>query len=94
MADTSNVTRGKACVWVSAKVKYWKRCLIAEDQGEPKPSPPTQEEILNSDLLRWPEVEKETGLKRGHAHWLIREKRFPAPLKLPAAVTKSAVAEL
>ena len=84
--------QGKASVWPSALIKHWKRCLIAEQQGLAPPPPPTEEELLNSDLLRWPEVERETGLKRGHAHFLIREQRFPAPLKLPAAITNSSEA--
>ena len=33
-------------------------------------------------LIRWPEVERLAGIKRGHAHHLIKEDRFPAPLKL------------
>lgn len=83
----SNSPKGKASVWPSELIKHWKRYLIAEQQGLAPPPPPTEEELLNSELWRWPEVEQETGLKRGHAHWLIREGRFPAPLKLPAAKT-------
>lgn len=33
-------------------------------------------------VLRWPEVQKRTGLCRSHAYDLARKGRFPAPIKI------------
>lgn len=33
-------------------------------------------------VLRWPEVQKRTGLCRSHAHDLARKGKFPSPIKL------------
>ena len=89
MSNSSSNHSGKASAWLSVLIDYWTQCVIANAQGETTPPYPTPEEISKSDLLRWPEVEKRTGTKRGHAHWMIREGRFPAPVKLPAARSES-----
>lgn len=77
---------GKACVWIEAEVAHWVACRIAEARGEPVPEPQAG---APHRLLRWPEVERLAGIKRGHAHFLIRSNRFPAPLKLPASVERN-----
>jgi predicted DNA-binding transcriptional regulator AlpA len=84
--ESINIHRGKASVWIEAEVTHWVACRIAEARGEPLPDPTKG---VPHRLLRWPEVERMAGIKRGHAHFLIRSNRFPAPLKLPAAITKS-----
>ena len=33
-------------------------------------------------VLRWPEVQKRTGLCRSHVHDLAKKGRFPVPIKL------------
>ena len=33
-------------------------------------------------VLRWPEVQKRTGLCRSHVHHLAKRGRFPTPIKL------------
>ena len=33
-------------------------------------------------LLRWKDVQDRVGICRSHAHNLIRDKKFPAPIKL------------
>lgn len=33
-------------------------------------------------LLRWPDVQARVGICRSHAHNLIKEDQFPAPIKL------------
>ena len=81
---------GKASVWIESEIRHWISCRIAEARGEPIPDLPQDgPESPAERLLRWPEVERLTGIKRGHAHWLIREGRFPAQLKLPAAKTQT-----
>ena len=82
-------TQGKASVWVESEVQHIVDCWIADARGEDHPPPPKDKP---QRLVRYPEVERMTGLKRGHLSWLIRENRFPAPLKLPAARTESAAA--
>ena len=89
MANTSKTIPGKASVWLSAQVQHFNAKIIAEQLGLAPPPPPTDQELLDSELWRWPEVERLTGIKRGHAHWLIREGRFPAQLKLPAVKTEA-----
>ncbi len=33
-------------------------------------------------FLRWPDVQMRVGICRSHAHNLIKEEKFPAPIKL------------
>ncbi len=76
-------SKGKAVVWVEAEVQYFVDCCVAEQRGEELPAGPSKSAPVR--LIRFPEVERMTGLKRGHTSWLIQQGRFPAPLKLPAA---------
>ncbi len=48
--------------------------LTTEDPS--KNPPPTNR------LLRWPDVQLMTGICRSHAHQLIAQGKFPAPIKL------------
>ena len=75
--------KGKASVWVESEVQHFVDCCVAEQRGE---DPPIKQAngATPIRLIRFPEVERMTGLKRGHTNWLIRQGRFPAPLKLPA----------
>lgn len=36
----------------------------------------------NDRILRWPEVHRRVGICRSHAHQLVSQGRFPAPIKL------------
>ena len=40
--------------------------------------------MSNESLIRLPEVEKRTGLKRAHLYQLARKGQFPKPLKIGA----------
>ena len=82
MVSKSKCPQGKASVWVEAEIIHWVACRIAEARDESEPALP---EDVPHRLLRWPEVERIAGIKRGHAHFLIKSNRFPAPIKLPAA---------
>ena len=82
MASIPESSKGKASVWIEAEINHWVASRIAEARCEPAPAFP---EGAPHRLLRWPEVERIAGIKRGHAHFLIRSNRFPAPIKLPAA---------
>ncbi|WKD50513.1 helix-turn-helix transcriptional regulator [Microbulbifer spongiae] len=37
---------------------------------------------LNDPILRLPEVERQTGLKKTHIYALVRKSKFPTPIKL------------
>jgi prophage regulatory protein len=39
---------------------------------------------VNDRVLRWPEVKQRVGLCRSHAHNLVTQGKFPAPIKLGA----------
>lgn len=39
-------------------------------------------EIKNEQLLRLPQVETTTGLKKSSIYRLVQEKKFPAPIRL------------
>ena len=36
----------------------------------------------NDRILRWPEVRQRVGICRSHAHNLVAQGKFPAPIKL------------
>ncbi|MBN4055563.1 AlpA family transcriptional regulator [bacterium AH-315-K03] len=37
---------------------------------------------IQTNILRWTEVEIRTGISRSHAHYLVAKKLFPKPIKL------------
>lgn len=80
---------GKINYWLEAEIKYRVQCLNADSLGLPAPTPPTQEELLNSRPIGQKEVMHMTGLGRGHINWLISKGTFPAAFKQPSTVKQS-----